>query len=136
MFYVISYVSGFRSKPGKTTIVFVKLVKVSSALSSKPEKRRMSRKNVLQMFQNKIRKKKKVFVNLTWNFQGKCRMICRQFFKIIKVRKNIIPFKIWKTVHYTYLWGKICISSRAREIESETPHRPKWWGGTLVIWRA
>ena len=29
----------------------------------------------------------------------KCRMVYHQFLKISKVRKNIISFKIWKTVH-------------------------------------
>ena len=48
----------------KTTIVFVKLVKMFSAFSSKPEKGEVKEKSVLQKFQIKIRKKTKVFVNL------------------------------------------------------------------------
>ena len=70
-----------------------------SAFSSKPKKKpqQVQEKNVLQMFyslqlvvSDQIQKKDKS----ACQFSLKCRMICCQFFKKIKVRKNIIPFKI------------------------------------------
>ena len=104
MFYVISYVSGFRSIPGKTTIVFVKLVKMSSAFSSKPEKEEVQEKMSCKCFKSEKRQKYlSIYLEI---FKVKVVKMSNDLPSILqnnKGKKKYYPFQLIRSTELTVL---------------------------------